>query len=125
MNSRQAIHVLFLEPIRSDHFVNRLTGMVGKLLHGRAACHVEICIPDAGQRLIQQNCTFFHVEAELIYSFLTQVATSAAPFTMARRFHSLLQNDSQTQVVSPSPDWHLLLYTNQNVQPPQITRYIH
>lgn len=55
----QAVHVLFLEPIKKDHWINRMTGFVGGLLHGRGACHVEICIPD-GQGYL--SCSIYNGE---------------------------------------------------------------
>jgi len=59
MKTSQAVHILFLQPDRQDHWLNRLTGFVGKLIHGRGACHVEICIPDGNQYL---NCSIYNGE---------------------------------------------------------------
>lgn len=41
------VHVLFLEPDQSrDHWLNRLSASVGRSLHGRGFCHVEISMPN-------------------------------------------------------------------------------
>lgn len=53
MNSRgspvqrnYAIQTLYLTPTEKDHWLNRLTSMLGERAHGKGFCHVEICIPD-------------------------------------------------------------------------------
>lgn len=42
----RAVHVLFLNAVENDQFVNRLTHTIGAYSHGIGACHVEISIPD-------------------------------------------------------------------------------
>jgi hypothetical protein len=42
---KHIIHLLFLEPINNDHIVNSSTAFVGRSLHGKGFCHVEICVP--------------------------------------------------------------------------------
>ena len=43
---RHNIHVPFLADQRGDHFLNRLTSMIGQKVHKQGFCHVEIVIPD-------------------------------------------------------------------------------
>lgn len=43
--SSSAIHVLFLEVAPTDPWLNRLTAAVGRRVHGRGFCHVEVCVP--------------------------------------------------------------------------------
>lgn len=57
--SRHAVQVLFLEPIPKDHWMNRLTGFLGGMFHGRGACHVEICIPNGKSFL---SCSIYNGE---------------------------------------------------------------
>jgi hypothetical protein len=40
------VHVLFLADQRNDHFLNRLTSMLGRRVHKQGFCHTEIAIPD-------------------------------------------------------------------------------
>jgi len=43
---RHNVHVLFLADQRGDHFLNRLTSMIGQRVHKQGFCHTEIVIPD-------------------------------------------------------------------------------
>jgi hypothetical protein len=43
---RHNVHVLFLADQRGDHFLNRLTSILGQRMHKQGFCHTEIVIPD-------------------------------------------------------------------------------
>lgn len=45
-SQRHNVHVLFLADQRGDHFLNRVTAMIGKRVHKQGFCHTEIVIPD-------------------------------------------------------------------------------
>lgn len=48
MNSHREylIQTLYLKPKNSDALLNRLTAILGEMIHGNGFCHAEICIPN-------------------------------------------------------------------------------
>lgn len=48
--------MLFLEPDhRSDHWLNRLSASIGRRLHGRGFCHVELSMPSLDRSRVGQH----------------------------------------------------------------------
>lgn len=43
---RHNVHVMFLESPKNDHMLNRVTAALGRMVHKRGFCHVEIAVPD-------------------------------------------------------------------------------
>jgi hypothetical protein len=81
----QAVLVLFLHPVATDHILNRLTSYVGALTHGVGACHVELCMPHNDGLLISSIYNGETVNVNTTKRFSNEGYT----------VHTLMVNDQQ------------------------------